>query len=301
MNLAEPVQVRNAFRVVAGSLLAVRIGLATSYIRIASLQLIAPVHDHFFPDLLRHPATLLAAFIGPIVTEAMVLSYPTRRDMKRAAVLETLGAAVLLVHQATYFFATWVIVFWAGVFMVWMAWSAAASTNRASAIGPFLAQLLIAFFFLGGAAGKWTGGYWSGAVFEDLYFTRNAYSFLPYLHIAFTDATVHVIAIWFSRVVILVETATALVVLLPARAASTVSLIVAAGLWLNAWDLYEVCLPLMGIAIAGRLLAASGDGRPVGSNQPPPRLRRSAEASAKAEDPTPRTTTRRHSSFEPSS
>src|SRR6187397_2373412 len=117
MNLAEPVQVRNAFRVVAGSLLAVRIGLAASYIRIASLQLIAPVHDHFFPDLLRHPATLLAAFFGPLITEALVVSYPTRRDMKRAAAVETVGAAVLLLHQAAYFYATWVIVFWAGVFM----------------------------------------------------------------------------------------------------------------------------------------------------------------------------------------
>jgi len=258
MSLAEPAQVRNAFRVVAGALLAVRIGLATSYFRISALQLIAPVHDHFFPDLFRHPATLLAAFLGPIVTEAMVLSSPTRRDMKRAAAVETAGAAVLLLHQASYFYATWVVVFWAGLFMVWMAWSAAANPNRASAIGPFLAQLLIAFFFLGGAAGKWTEGYWSGAIFEDLYFTRNAFSFLPYLHVAFTDATVHVMAIWFSRTAIVVESATALVVLLPARAASTVSLIVAAGLWLTAWDLFEVCWPLMGIAIAGRLLAGAG-------------------------------------------
>jgi len=260
MTLAEPVPVRNAFRVLAGALLGVRIGLATSYIRAASLQVIAPVHDHFFPDLLRHPATLLAAFFAPLVTEAMVLSYPTRRDMKRAAAVETLSAAILLLHQATYFYATWVIVFWAGVFMVWMAWSAAGNPERASAIGPFLAQLLIAFFFLGGAAGKWTARYWSGAIFEDLFFNRNAYSFLPYLHQAFSEETVHSMAVWFSRGVVVVETATAFIVLLPARAAFIVSLVVAAGLWLNAWDLFEVCWPLMGIAVAGWILAGAKRG-----------------------------------------
>ena len=259
MTLAEPVPVRNAFRVLAGAVLGVRIGLATSYIRVASLQLIAPVHDHFFPDLLRHPATLLAAFFAPLITEAMVLSYPTGRDMKRAAAVETLSAAILLLHQATYFYATWVVVFWAGVFMVWIAWSAAGNPERASAIGPFLAQLLIAFFFLGGAVGKWTGRYWSGVIFEDLYFTRNSYSFLPYLHQAFSDATVHSMAVWFSRGVVVVETATAFVVLLPARAACVVSLVVAAGLWLNAWDLFEVCWPLMGIAIAGWMLQTTGE------------------------------------------
>ena len=255
MTLAEPASVRNAFRVLAGALLGVRIGLASSYIRMASLQVIAPVHDHFFPDLLRHPVTLLAAFFTPLITEVMVLSYPTARDMKRAAAVETLGAAILLLHQATYFYATWVVVFWAGVFMTWIAWSAVADPERAAAIGPFLAQLLIAFFFLGGAAGKWTARYWSGAIFDDLFFTRNSYSFLPYLHAVFSDARVHTMATWFSRGAIVVESATAFVVLLPMRAAFVVSLVVATGLWLNAWDLFEVCWPLMGIAVAGRILA----------------------------------------------
>jgi len=40
---------------------------------------------------------------GALITEAMALSYPTRRDMKRAAAVETLSAAILLLHQATYF------------------------------------------------------------------------------------------------------------------------------------------------------------------------------------------------------
>ena len=60
---------RNAFRAVAGALLAVRVMLAALYVRIAAVQLIAPVHDHFFPTVLRHPALLLVAFFTPVITK----------------------------------------------------------------------------------------------------------------------------------------------------------------------------------------------------------------------------------------
>ncbi len=247
--------VGNAFRAVTGGLLAVRLMLAVPYVRIASLQLIAPVHDHFFPAALRHPALLLVAFFIPIITEVSALDRPTVGTMKLASVVEALGAAILLLHQATYFYATWVIVFWAGLFMVWMAWSAATDTERATAIGPFLAQLLIAFFFLGGAIGKWTAGYWSGDVFYNVFFAVNSGLVYAELRALFSDATVHLIATWFSRSAVVVETSMALVLFLPARVASIVSIVAAIGLWLTASDLFEVCWPLIGVALAGRFLS----------------------------------------------
>jgi hypothetical protein len=247
--------VRNAFRAIAVAILAVRAMLAVSYIRIAALQVIAPVHDHFFPALLRHPTLVLVAFLGPMLTEVLVLDRPTAGMMKRAAGVEVAGAAVLLLHQATYFYATWVIVFWASLFMVWMAWSEGADEERAAAIGPFLAQCLIAFFFLGGAVGKWTRGYWSGEVFYELFFARRSDLVYSQLRAWFSDASVHLIAIWFSRSVVVVETSMALVLLLPARLASSVSIVAALALWFTSSDLFEVCWPIIGIAAAGRLLA----------------------------------------------
>src|SRR5262245_47301264 len=141
-----PAPVRNAFRSVEGALLAVHLTLAVRYLRIVALQSVVPVQDHFFPAWLRHPAVLLLAFFAPILTEAMVLQRPGPGEMKRAALVETVCAALLLVHQATYFYATWVVVFWASLLLIWMAWSAAADAERASTVGPFLAQLSTAFF-----------------------------------------------------------------------------------------------------------------------------------------------------------
>ncbi len=249
--------VGNAFRVVAAALLAVRVMLAIPHLRIASLQAIAPVQDHFFPAALRHPALLLVAFFAPVISEVMALAQAAPGRMKLAAVVETFGAGLLLLHQASYFYATWVIVFWAGLFMVWMAWSGAADEERASAIGPFLAQLIIAFLFLGGAAGKWTAGYWSGEIFYDLFFAHRTDLIYSQMRLWFGDATVHLIATWFSRTAVVVETSMALVVFLPTRLASSVSIAAALGLWFTSSDLFEVSWPIIGLACAGRLLAAA--------------------------------------------
>ena len=149
--------------------------------------------------------------------------------------------------------------FWAGLFLVWLAWSGAADERRATTTGPFLAQLLTAFFFLGGAAGKWTAGYWSGEVFYDIFFARQSYFVYSQLRAWFDDPTIQLIAKWFSRSAVVVETSMALVVFLPARLASKVSIAAALGLWLTSADLFEVAWPLIGIALAGRLLASRRD------------------------------------------
>lgn len=248
-------QVANAVRAIEGALLAVHVMLAARYVQLASLQVIAPVSDHFFPVVLRHPAFLLAAFFSPVLTEVIVLDRPTPTAMRWAAGVEAAGAAVLLVHQASYFFATWVVVFWAALFLVWLAWSAAQDDVRARIAGPFVAQLLVAFLFMGGAVGKWTAGYWSGDVFYGVFFAGNPSPIYALLRSRFDVSTLHLIAMWFSRAVVVLETSMALVILLPARRASMVSIAAALGLWLTSGDLFEVSWPLIGIALAGRLLA----------------------------------------------
>lgn len=262
MTTAVPSRVGNAFRAIEGALLATHVLLATRYLRVVSLQLMVPVQDHFFPAALRHPAIVLAAFFGPMITEVIVLDRPTRGAMKWAAAVEVAGAAGLLLHQATYFYAPWVIVFWSGLLLVWMAWSGARDGERAANIGPFLAQLLIAFVFLGAAVGKWTAGYWSGDVFYDIFFARHPSFIYAHLRAWFDDTMLHVIARWFSRAAVLVETSMALVLVLPARLASTVSIAAALGFWLTSSDLFDVSLPLVGVAIAGRMLASPSPGSP---------------------------------------
>ena len=249
--------VTRAFLGLAVAICGVRLLLIRQYCLIIAVAAAVPLHDHFFPALLRQPALLAAAFFAPLWTEVQVLLRPTAGRMKRHAVAVTLSAAVLLVHQASYFFATWIVVFWAGLFLAWLAWSGTADPEGAGRKGPFLAQLLTAFWFLGGAAGKWTAGYWAGEPFHDLFFAHHPYAVYALLRTWLDPDTLRVVATWFSRGVVVVETAMAGVAFVPARVASTVSIAAALGMWLSTGDLYDVAGPVIGTALAARILAAA--------------------------------------------
>ncbi len=248
--------VTRAFRIVAASICAVRIMLIRQYILIAAVAAAVPLHDHFFPAILRHPAVLAGAFFAPLWFEVLVLLRPTIRRAKCHAVAVTLSAAVLLVHQASYFFATWVVIFWAGLFLVWLAWKGEADPDGACRMGPFLAQLLIAFWFLGGAVGKWTAGYWAGEPLYEMFFAHHPYRLYALLRGWLDAESLRAAATWFSRAVVVVETAMAGVVVLPAPLASTLTIAVALGMWLSLGDIYDIAWPMIGTALAGRMLAS---------------------------------------------
>jgi hypothetical protein len=269
MNARVPGSVQRAYRIATGALLAVHVMLAWRHLYAAAMQMIAPVEDHFFPALLRHPALMLVAFFAPVITECLALRDPTPRRMKRGAAVELLGAATLLIHQATYFYATWVVVFWVSVYLVWLAWSAASDETRAAAVGPFLAQLLIALLFLGGAAGKWTAGYWSGDAFHESFWQAKPYVVYA-ASLGFEPATIRLATTWLSRAAIVGETALALLVFMPARFASTAAIVAAIGLWLTSVDLFEVSWPLIGLAVAGRVLALTAAVQTTGAEHPAP-------------------------------
>ncbi len=246
-----------AFLVLTASIFAVRIFLIPLYGLIVVVAASVPLHDHFFPALLRQPSLVAIAFIAPLATEVLVLLRPTVERMQRHAVVVTIAAAVLLVHQATYCSATWVVMFWAGLFLAWLAWNGSSDPAGAQSRGPFLAQLLIAFWFLGGAAGKWTAGYWEGEPFYELFFAHHPYAVYSLVRTYFDAEMVRVVATWFSRGAVVVETAMAFVVFLPARWASTLAVVVALGMWCTAGDLFEVAWPVIGMALAGRILSAA--------------------------------------------
>ena len=249
--------VTRAFLALTTSICAVRILLIWQYLLIIVIQAHVPLRDHFFPWVLREPSLLAGAYFAPLCTELPVLLRPSDRRMHRHAIMVTLCAAILLVHQASYFFATWVVVFWAGLFLMWMAGSALDAPRRACKTGPLLAQALISFWFLGGAVGKWTAAYWAGEPFYDMFFAHHHYLVYALLRLWVEPGTLRVVATWFSRSVVVVETAMAFVVFLPARTASAITVVVALGMWLCSWDLFDVAWPMIGTALAGRILSAA--------------------------------------------
>src|SRR5437867_12886038 len=95
--------------------------LARQYLLTTGIQASVPLHDHFFPWLLREPSLLAAAYFAPFCAELPVLLRPSHRPMRRHATMVTLYARILLAHQASYFFATSVVALWAASLLMRLA------------------------------------------------------------------------------------------------------------------------------------------------------------------------------------
>jgi hypothetical protein len=256
-----PAQVARAFVWLIVSIAAVRVLVASEYWSRALFQLSIPVEDPFFPQALRDPLLLLTAVCGPLIAELMVIWRPTVTKMRTAAALEILSAALLMIHQAAFYKATWIVVFWCGWLLAWLAWSAVRRPELIPACGPLLAQAMVAFFFLGGAVGKWTAGYWSGEVFHDILVKRHTGMLHQYLRATLDDSSLWQIAMIYSRGIVIVETAMIGIVLVPPRAASVLIAVAALGMWGSSSNLFEIAFPLVGLAaVVWHLAAGSGHG-----------------------------------------
>jgi len=252
-----PDEVRRAFVWMVGSLASVRLLLASEYWSRTLYQIAIPVEDPLFPQVLRDPLVLLLAALGPLSVELIGMWRPTVSKMRMAAAVEIVSGAVLLIHQASFYKATWVVIFWCGWFLAWLAWTAVRKPDLIRPCGPLLAQAIVAYFFLGGAVGKWTAGYWSGEVFQDILFRQHPGMVYQYLRTTFSESTLWQMAVIYSRTIVLVETAMVGIVFVPARVASVLIGLVSLGLWGSSSTLYEIAFPLIGLAAAAWFLSDS--------------------------------------------
>ena len=153
-----PVHVARAIASLMVSIAVVRLLIISDYRTRGLVQVALPVDDPLFPLAFRGPLLLLLAIVGPLIAEFTVISRPTLASARTAAAVEIVSSTVLLTHQASFYRATWVVLFWCGWMLAWLAWIADRRPGLVRSCGPLLAQTLVAFFFLGGAMGKWTAG-----------------------------------------------------------------------------------------------------------------------------------------------
>jgi hypothetical protein len=254
-----PVHVGRAFVALMVSIAVVRLLIASDYRTRGLVQLAIPVDDPLFPLAFRNPLLLLLAILGPLIIEVIVISRPTLASARTAAAVEIVSATVLLTHQASFYRATWVVLFWCGWMLAWLAWTADRRPGLVRSCGPVLAQALVAFFFLGGAVGKWTAGYWSGEPFHDLLFRRHPGVLYEYLRTTTDEPTLRYIAMIYSRSIVILETAMIGIVLVPPRIASAVIVVVGVGMWMSSSVLYEIVFPIIGLAVVAWHLAGAPD------------------------------------------
>lgn len=213
-----------------------------------------PLHDSFFPELLQSVWIARAAFVGSIFATGLNVVTTNRLMQKICCYGVLAGATVLCIHQTTYNDMTFATAWWTSLWGLWYVHhldddDSQATLRRAA----FLSRLIVSMILLGGAAGKWTGEYWSGEVFYDIYFRDRDFWVFNILRERCSDATLHDMACWYSRKVVIIETAAGvgLWALPPRLAAATGVIIFTSIALLSNFLLFSVLFSVIGLSAVG--------------------------------------------------
>lgn len=223
-----------------------------------------PIVDPFFPAWARSAEVVRWAFLGSIagIFVGTVGMWVWVRRL--AAFVTTMALAIMCVHQGSYNDMTFTTSFWVSLWIFWY-------TTRMERDEPkvlldkaaFLSRTLGSAILLGGAVGKWTPEYWSGDVFYDIYFVDRDYWVFNWLRDTYETETLRIIAVWYSRKVIVLETlAGFLLWRLPARWAGAFGAIIffSIACLSNFW-LYSVLTCLIGLSLSGLFVMKEIGGR----------------------------------------
>ncbi len=213
-----------------------------------------PLHDGFFPGWLQQAATLRIAFLTAIASIVIVWLTRERATRCTAITISWLASTVMLLHQGTYNDMTFTTIWWCNVWAMWYVWRMDIdSSDDLRRKAAFLSRLLISVVLIGGAVGKWTGEYWSGEVFYEIYFRDRDFWIFNALRSWMDAESLRWTAMAYSRHVILVETIAGLGIwLLPARWAAVVGVVIFSSIaLLSNFLLFSVLGPLIGLSIAG--------------------------------------------------
>lgn len=212
-----------------------------------------PIRDSFFPMWLQSAIVLRTAFLTAVGAYAFTAITWSDRNRTIALGVGLMAATVMLLHQGSYNDMTFTTVWWCNVFGLWYA--SRMGIDEQAELGRKAARLsrvLISVVLLGGAVGKWTGEYWSGQVFYEIYFIERDFWFFNLMRSWFEPETLRWIATAYSRKVVVVESLGALIFLLPSRVAAVVGAVIFASIaLLSNFLLFSVLGPLIALSLVG--------------------------------------------------
>ena len=249
-------RVAMAHRIVQAGILLSLIWKASFFRLAAGIYTHVPLYDPFFPAWLQSVQVASTVYLLVVGATLFSLISSTRSIQRLCAWLTLGGASILCLHQGTYNDVTFITVWWASLWALWFAhgdWDAAPQLLLRRA--AFLSRLILSVILLGGAVGKWTAEYWSGEVLYDIYFRDRDFWLFNWLRAHVEPETLRVIATWYSRQVILVESAGGLGLwLLRPRLAAMAGLLIFASIALvSNFLLFSVLWCLIGLAAVGFL------------------------------------------------
>jgi hypothetical protein len=220
-----------------------------------------PLRYGALPRVLVHPIVASITWASPLLVLVAIV-YPRAWLPRAASWLMAAASFVACLHIETFSDATFVTSFWVALWLVWFAANARRTDAAFYMHARVLAQCTVGLVFLAGAAGKLTMEYWSGDAFYQLYFIQKSGWPYSWLRESVAPDTLHVLAAWFSRSVIVVELALALNPLAPFRVAAIGGTLLLIGMVLiSTLYLFSVMACLIGMLIALLFVPAE---RPVG-------------------------------------
>ncbi|MEZ6093586.1 MAG: hypothetical protein R3C03_05015 [Pirellulaceae bacterium] len=209
-----------------------------------------PVVDPFFPRWLQSSVTFAGMYFGYLLLLVALAFKPRRRHSVLITVMMTLFAFGMVVHQHSYNDMTFFTVFWVSLWLTWFL--SRINCESAKELLPravFLSHVVLSMILLGGAVGKYTPGYWSGEVMYEIYFKGRDYWVFEMLRSVFSGDDLRQVAAWYSRFIIVVESAGGMLWLLPPRVASAMAILILCGIFtFSNWFLVSVLACLIGLA-----------------------------------------------------
>ncbi len=258
-------EVRLAYRVVAASTIAAWWARGTTVVQWYQAHL-SRVHvsDDYFPPWLTDAHVLPWLYLLPTFIGLVGLAFPLRAIATAHALSLVVCSFTMLIHQVSLAFQGANTSLWAGVFLLWLCARADAEEVSFRLRAAFILQLIVGMVFLGGAAGKWTAGYWNGEVLFHLMFMYQDSPKWVWLRESFDLETLREAAIYYSRAVVIGETLMATVPLWPAAWAFRGATLGVLCMWAGATPrVFDALGPVLGLCIAGWLLTRPPNAKPL--------------------------------------
>lgn len=159
-----------------------------------------------FPELMRSTATAATLYFLPLLGLPLLYK-PSPLRARALSVLMGISAAGSMMHQQFYNDATFTVLIWIAIWLFWLSFQGEREPGEAAREARITTKGMVAMIFFGGFLGKLTGAYWSGEIFEEVYFYQKDYFLYAWLRDVLSAQQISLAATWFSRGAILGEAA----------------------------------------------------------------------------------------------
>ncbi len=238
------------YRVVVGCILASLLWNCQFLFSFFEINATVRIQDSFFPALFKSSNLLVALYVIPIAFGIESMRTRNVGMLRIQAIATAVCMFGLCIHQSSYNNVTYLTCFWASLWCVWFSLKIEEPENQLLFKAKTFAILIVSLIFLGGAAGKWTPGYWSGEVLYQIYFLDRDFWFFNYLRTSMDSEALREFATVYSRMVVLVESGCAFLWLLPIKLAAMIGLVVLLGICLfSNIQLFSVMFSLLGLML----------------------------------------------------